>query len=117
MNTPSGVKPAPSSLGFAMPAEWHSHAATWLSWPKNDETWPGKQLARVRESYLQMLEALLPHEKVRLLVADEKTGRDVKRQLEKMQIRTSNLEPAVRAYADSWIRDYGPTFVRTAAGK
>ncbi len=25
-----------------MPAEWEPHAATWLSWPHNRKTWPGK---------------------------------------------------------------------------
>jgi agmatine deiminase len=25
-----------------MPAEWHPHTATWLTWPKDPETWPGR---------------------------------------------------------------------------
>ena len=60
----------PASLGYQMPAEWDVHESTWLSWPQNVETWPGKRLARVEETYLQMLEGLLPGEKVHLLVAD-----------------------------------------------
>ena len=30
----------PRELGFRMPAEWHPHTATWLTWPKDPETWP-----------------------------------------------------------------------------
>ena len=26
----------PRELGYRMPAEWHPHAATWLSWPRPD---------------------------------------------------------------------------------
>ncbi|MDT7602507.1 MAG: agmatine deiminase, partial [Acidobacteriota bacterium] len=28
----------PRELGYRMPAEWHRHAATWLAWPKDPET-------------------------------------------------------------------------------
>ena len=74
-----------------MPAEWSIHESTWLSWPANNETWPGKRLARVEETYLQMLEGLLPNEKVHLLVRDHAAGESVKKRLEKMAIRTRNL--------------------------
>jgi agmatine/peptidylarginine deiminase len=33
--------PTPRSLGYRMPAEWEPHAATWLSWPRNRNSWPG----------------------------------------------------------------------------
>ena len=32
MNT---KKLTPAELGFRMPPEWHPHAATWLTWPKD----------------------------------------------------------------------------------
>ena len=28
--------------GYAMPAEWAPHRATWIAWPHNHEDWPGK---------------------------------------------------------------------------
>ena len=31
----------PAALGYAMPAEWEPHAATWLAWPHNHDDWPG----------------------------------------------------------------------------
>ncbi|MGA2855204.1 MAG: agmatine deiminase family protein, partial [Verrucomicrobiota bacterium] len=30
----------PAGLGYAMPAEWEPHAATWLAWPHNEADWP-----------------------------------------------------------------------------
>ena len=60
-----------------MPAEWERHEATWLAWPQNEITWPGKHMKIVEEIYLQMMEALLPGEKVHLLVNDLSTQEKV----------------------------------------
>ena len=62
----------PSALGFRMPAEWYPHQATWLTWPKDPETWPDR-VPQVEEIYLQMIGALTPHEMVNLLVDDKDT--------------------------------------------
>jgi agmatine deiminase len=94
-----------------MPAEWEPHEATWLSWPHNVETWPGKRLAKVEDTYLQMLEGLLPNEKVHLLVAGLTEAGKVEGRLKKMGIRTKNLILHLIPTVDTWIRDYGPTFV------
>jgi hypothetical protein len=32
----------PKEMGFYMPAEWHRHSATWLTYPHNEDSWPGK---------------------------------------------------------------------------
>src|SRR6185295_19975920 len=45
----------PAELGFHMPAEWHQHAATWLTWPKDPITWP-ERVPQVEEIYLRMIE-------------------------------------------------------------
>ena len=39
--SPRSAKPTPASLGFAMPAEWDRHEATWLAWPHNEVTGRG----------------------------------------------------------------------------
>lgn len=108
----SSVK-VPAALGFKMPAEWEKQEATWLAWPHNVETWPGKRLARVEETYLQMLEGILPNQKVNLLVCNSKTGELVKKRLETMSIRTKNLVLREVENVDAWIRDYGPTFIKS----
>ncbi len=100
-----------------MPAEWYPHEATWLSWPQNVATWPGTRLKKVEEIYLQMLEALLPNEKVRLLVQNNLEGEKVSNRLKNMGIQTKNLIPHAVPTADTWIRDYGPTFILTKDGK
>ncbi len=100
-----------------MPAEWSKHEATWLSWPHNPVTWPGKRMDKVRDAYLQMLEALLPYEKVKLLASPklkEEALKFIKPKLSEKSLK--NLVWIEEATVDSWIRDYGPTFV-TQKGK
>lgn len=110
------TKMTPASLNYQMPAEWEPHEAMWLAWPHNEETWPGKKMARVEETYLQMLEGLLPNEKVNLLVASKMSGDKIKDRLKKMGISTKNLMFHPVPTADVWIRDYGPTFLKKQTG-
>ena len=67
----------PSELGFRMPAEWRPHHSTWLTWPKDPETWPDR-VTLVEDIYLEMIAALTPHEIVDLLVDDEETEQVVR---------------------------------------
>ena len=101
-------KKTPAELGFRMPAEWYPHNSTWLTWPKDPETWPDR-VTHVEEIYLQMLAALTPHEIVDLLVNDEETEQAVRRRCAfagAANIRFHHIETV-----DSWIRDYGPNFL------
>lgn len=102
------VTETPAELGYYMPAEWRRHSATWLTWPKDPETWPGR-VPQVEEIYLQMMAALAPHETVNLLVDDEATERSVRSRCKftgAENIRFHRLRTV-----DSWIRDYGPNFL------
>lgn len=98
----------PASLGFHMPAEWKTHEATWLTWPKDPETWPDR-VSQVEEIYLQMIAALVPHETVNLLVDDEATEQAVRRRCS--FAAAENIRFHRIATVDSWIRDYGPNFL------
>ncbi len=99
----------PFQLGFRMPAEWAPHEATWLAWPTNEETWPGK-LPEVEEIYLQMIEAITSGEKVHLLVNDEKTRDLVSHRLKDRGVSEKNMVYFLIPTVDAWVRDYGPSF-------
>lgn len=105
---PTNSGPTPAELGFYMPAEWHPHKATWLTWPKDPVTWPDR-VPQVEETYIKMMEALTPHEIVNLLVDDIETQEAVK---ERCKFASA---PNIHFYqietVDSWIRDYGPNFL------
>ncbi len=93
---------------YRMPAEWEKHEATWLSWPKNETTFPGEVLEEVRTSYVEMIDALTPGEEVYVLVDDEKAERDASSRLRSIR----NVKFYRAKTEDVWIRDYGPIFVR-----
>ncbi len=107
-------KRTPRELGFYMPAEWHAHAATWLAWPKDPETWPDR-VERAEAAFLEIIMALAPHETVYLLVDDETAEQSVRARCcfpGSDNVRTIRLE-----YVDSWIRDYGPNFLIDGRGR
>ena len=86
----------------------HRHAATWLSWPKDPETWPDR-VPQVEEIFLQMMAALAPYETVNLLVDDAVTEASVR---ERCKFAfAENIRFHQIATVDSWIRDYGPNFL------
>ncbi|MGH9874823.1 MAG: agmatine deiminase family protein [Pyrinomonadaceae bacterium] len=109
--------PTPAELGYRMPAEWHRHAATWLTWPKNPETWPDR-VPQVEEIFLQMMAAVAPHEIVNLLVDDAATVAAVRARC--VFPGAENIRCHQIPTVDSWIRDYGPNFLLStnqASGK
>jgi agmatine deiminase len=107
------TKPTPAELGYRMPAEWHPHHATWLTWPKDPETWPGR-VRQVEEIFLQMMAALAPHEIVNLLVDDAETEASVGARLRFEG--AGNISFHRLPTVDSWIRDYGPNFLINERG-
>ena len=98
----------PAELGYHMPAEWQRHRATWLSWPKDPETWPNR-VPQVQEIFLQMMAALTPYEVVNLLVDDEETELAVRTHC--TFANAANIRFHRLRTVDSWIRDYGPNFL------
>ena len=102
------TRSTPAALGYAMPAEWHPHAATWLSWPKDPLTWPDR-VPQVELIFLRMIEVLAEHETVHVLVNDEATRDQVRARMPWPQARAVQLH--VIPTVDSWIRDYGPNFL------
>jgi len=100
--------PTPAELGYYMPAEWQRHSATWLSWPKDPETWPDR-VTQVEEIFLQMMRALAPHETVNLLVDDAATAITVRARCGFAGVE--NIRFHRIQTVDSWIRDYGPNFL------
>lgn len=104
----------PASLGYNMPAEWEPHAATWLTWPHNPQTWPGQDMVEVESAYLEMIRALAPGETVNILVRDDATKNRVLDELKRDALSSVVLH--IIPTNDSWARDYGPNFlVRTKA--
>jgi agmatine deiminase len=101
----------PSSLGFSMPAEWEPHSATWLSWPKNPDTFPSSIIDRVENAYCKMVGALSAGEKVKVLVDDENEERRAEKILSASGAYSNNVLFVTIKSVDVWVRDYCPVFL------
>lgn len=96
--------------GFRMPAEWLPHAATWVAWPHNPDTWPG-HLADAQREYIDLVAAIAADEPVMVLAGPEHAETinsawadyppEVRNRIRHVEIPTN----------DSWARDFAPTFV------
>ena len=101
----------PAQLGFAMPAEWERHEATWLGWPHNKTDWPGK-LDTIRWVYGEMARKITPGEIVRLLVNSQTEEKRARRYLNSAGVDMKRVEFIIHPTNRGWTRDSGPIHVR-----
>jgi agmatine deiminase len=94
-----------------MPAEWEPQEAVWLTWPHNELTWPDGMLADVERSYIEFIRALHSGQKIKLLVRNGEAETRVREMLDPERIALAQIVFIPVPAEDSWIRDYGPTFV------
>jgi agmatine deiminase len=106
---------SPAAKGFSMPAEWESHAATWLGWPHNPTDWPGK-LDTIRWVYGEMVRRISPGEIVRILVNSRAEERLARRYLVRSGVDLGRAEFILHETNRGWTRDSGPIFVRRRRG-
>ena len=107
MKTPK----TPAQLGFAMPAEWEPHEATWLGWPHCRTDWPGK-LGTIEWVYGEIVRKIAVGEKVRIIVDGPQKEARARRILSRAHANLANVE-FFRAPSDrGWSRDFGPICVR-----
>jgi len=105
----------PAARGYAMPAEWARHQATWISWPHKQDSWPGK-FAPVEPLMAHAVGVLAGSEPVHINVLDEAHEKHVRDLLEG-RARAGRIRFHRFATNDAWCRDHGAIFVtRDAAG-
>ena len=102
--------PTPAQLGFRMPAEWEPHAATWLAWPHNRDTWPGMDSA-IAALYVRMIAALYRDERVHICVNDPETAGHVRHTLDTAGVDLTRIGIYEIPTNDAWTRDHGPIFL------
>ena len=106
-----------------MPPEWAPHAATWTSWPFDDELWVG-HLAGVRAEFADLVATIAAYEPVILNVRDQEAESDARARIAAAAARLHGAE-ADEVIAridyhrvplnDVWFRDNGPLFVKEDA--
>jgi agmatine deiminase len=105
-----------------MPAEWEPHLATYLVWPHNLDTWPGK-FEPIPSLFAQMAAAIAHFEPLRVLVIDADAIDGVRAMIERAPTpdgsptRLDRIDLVAIPTNDSWVRDHGPIFVSRIASE
>ncbi len=98
----------PRELGYRMPAEWHPHAATWLSWPRpNGISFPDRY-DEMLPTLAEMVRTLAPHEPVHINVRNDEVESIARRAVGE---RAENVFYHRIPSYEPWCRDHGPIFV------
>jgi agmatine deiminase len=96
----------PVAQGYRWPAEWEPHAATWVSWPHNPSTWPGK-FEPVPGQFAQLVRTLARFEPVHVLAGGDGVRAAAEQHLGDLRGVTLHGIPT----NDAWCRDHGPIFL------
>jgi agmatine deiminase len=104
------TNPTPKELGYYFPAEFAPHAATWLSWPHKEASWPGK-IHTIFPYYSLFVKELTKGEKVCINVNDLAMKDFAVGQLQQAGVDLSKVEFFFHPTNDAWCRDHGPAFL------
>jgi agmatine deiminase len=103
-------RPTPKELGYRFPAEFEQHAATWLSWPHKEASWPGK-IETIYPPYCHFIQALAEHEEVHINIVNEEMKTFAQEKLGPMSIPAGRVKFYTHPTNDAWCRDHGPAFL------
>jgi len=100
----------PKEQGYYMPAEWAKHEATWLTYPKNPDSWPGK-IETIYPSYHLFVKTLAESEHVHINVDDQAMADHVSAELQAIGTNMQQISLRLIPSNDAWCRDHGPAFL------
>ena len=100
----------PKELGYYFPAEWAKHEATWLNYPHNENSWPGK-INTIYPAYHLFIKHLADVEIVHINVLDEGMQQNVHNALYAIGTNMENIIFHIFPTNDAWTRDCGPAFL------
>ena len=107
---PTAGSRTPRQLGYYFPAEFAPHAATWLSWPHKEASWPGK-IDTIYPVYAQFVKLVAEGERVCINVNDEAMKQRATDYLQKAGTDMNNIQFFFHPTNDAWCRDHGPAFL------
>ncbi len=91
-----------------MPAEWAAQAGCWIAWPERPDNWR-LQAAPAQAAFANVANTIAEYEAVTMCVSKAQAA--AARALLNAAVRVVEIPTN-----DAWLRDIGPTFVRTSEG-
>lgn len=110
LSTQKSFDGSPKVEGYYFPAEWVPHEATWLSWPHNTDTWPGK-FKQIFPAYCEFIRMLSLSEKVRINVGSVELAKSAFTRIAQYGAELDNIYFHLNPTNDAWCRDHGPCFL------
>ena len=102
----------PLQLGYRWPAEWEPHAGTWLAWPHNQDTWPGRY-PKIASQFDRFVRDIAAAEPVHILAGSGRVFAEAESWVGKLNNVCLHDIPT----NDAWIRDYGPMFLQSTTNQ
>jgi agmatine deiminase len=107
-----GGTTTPYAEGYAMPAEWEPHAATFLAWPHEKSDWPGK-FEVIPWVFAELARLITRSERVRLIVRNAADRTYARAVLTATGVDVKLVDFIVAPTDRSWTRDFvSPLLVR-----
>lgn len=103
-------------LNYIMPAEWEPHSAIWMAWPYDEDTFPGR-VEKTEQVFTEIVSSVHVSEQVELIVLNEEMKHRAMGLISKSGSDPSKINFHITEYADVWLRDTGPIFVKNSSGK
>jgi agmatine deiminase len=101
----------PAPLGFRMPAEWHPHRATWLTWPRREGISFPDKYETVPPVYAELIRHLVQVEEVNINVWNAEMEAQVRKVLSEHKTPLDGVRFHHFPAYEPWCRDHGPIFV------
>lgn len=101
---------------YRMPAEFEAQNRVWFAWPHRKEDWPGK-FAPIPYVFAEMLRVISQHQRVGLIVKDEKAKESARLILDQGDVKLSMIDFVVAPSNRGWMRDSGSIFVTDKNGE
>lgn len=116
MTQTTNLPTPPKQQGYYFPAEFAPHAATWLSWPHKEASWPGK-IHTIYPYYSQFVKELTRGEQVNINVNNEEMKAFATGCLQQAGVDLGKVQFFIHPTNDAWCRDHGPAFLINPAAK
>jgi agmatine deiminase len=102
------LKNTPQEDGFRMPGEFEPHEGCWMLWPQRPDNWRlgGKP---AQEAFVEVAKAISGFEPVTMGVSKDQYDNAV-------NLLPDNIRVLEMSFDDAWVRDTGPTFVKSDVG-
>ncbi len=106
----------PEKLGYRLPPEWETHAATWLTWPRDDGVWFRDRYESTCACYARLIREVVTGEAVHVNVGDQRMEENARLVLHEHGVPIESVIFHQLPPRDPWLRDYGPIFLTRSSG-